>query len=267
VLRQTPILFEGNPPIVATTDETEKKSTIREYYEALLIAVIFVNFARIFVFQAFKIPTGSMEDNLKIGDHIIVNKFMYGPGANSPFSGLFPLRDVKQGDIIVFRYPLQPDTDFVKRVIGMPGDVITMKDKKVSVNGKQLVEPYVTHVDPMIIPSQLGLPSRDQYGPYTVPANSYFAMGDNRDRSSDSRFWGTVPRSMIKGRAFMVYWSFQGSPPPQGSPASERIKELVHVAIRFFPDTRWQRTFFIVDSKYHFTPGIQGEGGETYESQ
>src|SRR3981081_353677 len=126
-------------------DEVQKKSTFREYYEALLIAFIFVNFARIFVFQAFKIPTGSMEDNLKVGDHIIVNKFIYGAGSNY---GVLPIRDVRRGDIVVFRYPLQPDTDFVKRVIGMPGDVIEIRDKKVSVNGKQLTEPYVIHVDP-----------------------------------------------------------------------------------------------------------------------
>src|SRR5947207_16012651 len=105
------------------SDETEKKSTAREYYEALLIAVIFVNFARIFVFQAFKIPTGSMEDNLKIGDHIIVNKFIYGP-ATELGKRILPLREIHRGDIIVFRYPLQPDTDFVKRVIGMPNDVV-----------------------------------------------------------------------------------------------------------------------------------------------
>src|SRR5919205_233089 len=165
------------------SDETEKKSTAREYYEALLIAVIFVNFARIFVFQAFKIPTGSMEDNLKIGDHIIVNKFIYGPGPN--IHGLLPLRDIDRGDIIVFRYPLQPDTDFVKRVIGMPGDVIEVRDKNVSVNGKELSEPYVLHEDPQIYPLQPALPepyrSRDQFGPYTVPPGQYFAMGDNRD--------------------------------------------------------------------------------------
>src|ERR1700736_3571869 len=123
-------------------DEAHKKSTFREYYEALLIAVIFVNFARIFVFQAFKIPTGSMEDNLKVGDHIIVNKFIYGP-ANAAAQKLFPLRDIKRQDIIVFRYPLQPDTDFVKRVIGMPGDVIEIHDKVVYINGNTLVEPYV----------------------------------------------------------------------------------------------------------------------------
>src|SRR5436190_2239570 len=194
------------------SDETEKKSTVREYYEALLIAVIFVNFARIFAFQAFKIPTGSMEDNLKIGDHIIVNKFIYGP-LSPPWQKLLPAREIRRGDIIVFRYPLQPDTDFVKRVIGLPGDVIE--------------------------------------------------VGDNRDRSSDSRYWGTVPRSMIKGRAFMVYWSFKGNPPPPDAPPIERVKELWRVVWRFFPDTRWNRMFFIVDSKYHFTPERSpGEPGE-----
>jgi signal peptidase I len=252
---------------MAGSDDNEKKSTIREYYEALLIAVIFVNFARIFVFQAFKIPTGSMEDNLKIGDHIIVNKFIYGV-VNPAMQRLFPVRDIKRGDIIVFRYPLQPDTDFVKRVIGMPGDTIEVRDKRVAVNGTFLEEPYVIHEDPQIYPAQPALPepyrSRDQYGPYTVPPESYFAMGDNRDKSSDSRYWGTVPRSMIKGRAFMVYWSFRGSPPPQGSPPTERIKELFGVVIHFFGRTRWDRTFLIVDSKYHYHPEPQLEGGTSY---
>ena len=250
------------------TDTAIKKSTFREYYEALLIAVIFVNFARIFVFQAFKIPTGSMEDNLKIGDHIIVNKFIYGPIGHDGFAHLFPIRDIKRGDIIVFRYPLQPDTDFVKRVIGMPGDVIEVRDKKVSVNGKPLDEPYVIHVDPQTYPLQPALPepyrSRDQFGPYTVAPDSYFAMGDNRDRSSDSRYWGTVPRSMIKGRAFMVYWSFSGTPPPPDAPPIDRVKELAGVVIHFFTQTRWERTFFIVDSKYHFTPNLTPEADSGY---
>src|SRR5881394_3469080 len=232
-----------------TSDETEKKSTVREYYEALLIAVIFVNFARIFAFQAFKIPTGSMEDNLKIGDHIIVNKFIYGP-VSPPWQKLLPLRDVRRGDIIVFRYPLQPDTDFVKRVIGMPGDVVTVRDKVVSVNGTALVEPYVVHEDPQVYPLQPALPepyrSRDQFGPFTVPQGQFFAMGDNRDRSSDSRYWGPVPRTMIKGRAFMVYWSFRGQPPAAEAPPSERVKELLGVVIHFFSRTRWDRTFLIV---------------------
>src|SRR5512138_2285803 len=138
--------------------DTQKKSTFREYYEALLIAVIFVNFARIFVFQAFKIPTGSMEDNLKVGDHIIVNKFIYGPDSTGPIDRLMPLREIRRGDIIVFRYPLQPDTDFVKRVIGMPGDVVEVRSKDVFVNGNKLNEPYVIHVDPQTFPRQPSLP-------------------------------------------------------------------------------------------------------------
>jgi signal peptidase I len=246
--------------------ESDRKSTFREYYEALLIAIIFVNFARIFVFQAFKIPTGSMEDNLKIGDHIIVNKFMYGAGSDGPLGGFFPMREVQRGDIVVFRYPLQPDTDFVKRIIGTPGDTITIRDKRVAVNGRLLEEPYVLYDDARIYPNQEFLPepyrSRDQFGPVVVPEGHYFAMGDNRDRSSDSRYWGTVPRSLIKGRAFMVYWSFDREPPPPGSPPVARVKELVNVLLHFFTDTRWHRTFYIVDSSYHYTPGISSYGNE-----
>src|ERR1043165_2485956 len=123
---------------MAASDDTKRKSTFREYYEALLIAVIFVNFARIFVFQAFKIPSGSMEDNLKIGDHIIVNKFIYGPKGDNFLTRLLPLRDVRPGDIIVFRFPEQPDIDFVKRAIGLPGDTVLIRDKKVYINGRKL---------------------------------------------------------------------------------------------------------------------------------
>jgi signal peptidase I len=251
---------------MAAAAESDRKSTAREYYEALLIAIIFVNFARIFVFQAFKIPTPSMEDNLKVGDHLIVNKFIYGPKGNGLLSGLVPLRDVQRGDIIVFRYPENPEVDYVKRVIGLPGDVITIRDKKVSVNGKQLREPYVLYADPQIYPGGDFLPdpwrSRDQFGPITVPEGQYFAMGDNRDHSSDSRFWGGVPRGYVKGRAFMVYWSYEGDPPAPGASINTRIRELANVALTFFTQTRWHRTFYIVDSKYHYTPGFSTHGNE-----
>ncbi|HYK03269.1 MAG TPA: signal peptidase I [Thermoanaerobaculia bacterium] len=251
---------------MAAAAETDRKSTAREYYEALLIAIIFVNFARIFVFQAFKIPTPSMEDNLKVGDHLIVNKFIYGPKLEGPLARLVPLRDVERGDIIVFRYPENPETDYVKRVIGLPGDVVTIRDKKVSINGTQLDEPYVLFDDPQIFPLQPLLPEhyrvRDQFGPITVPDGQYFAMGDNRDRSSDSRYWGGVPRSHIKGRAFMVYWSYAGDPPTPGATLGMRIRELASVAAGFFKNTRWHRTFYIVDSKYHYTPGLTSHGNE-----
>ncbi len=239
-------------------DDSEKKSTFREYYEALLIAVIFVTFARIFVFQAFKIPSGSMDDNLKVGDHLIVNKFIFGAENESVLGRFLPLRPIRRGDIIVFRYPEGPETDFVKRVIGLPGETVTIQDKVVSINGTALDEPYVIHVDPQIYPEQRALPepyrSRDQFGPYVVPEGQYFAMGDNRDRSHDSRFWGSVPRSMIKGRPFMVYWSFHSVPAPPDAKVTVRIKELVNVVKHFGRDTRWDRMFFIVDSKYHYHP-------------
>jgi signal peptidase I len=250
----------------AAEPEARTKSTGREYYEALLIAIIFVNFARIFVFQAFKIPSGSMEDNLKIGDHIIVNKFIYGPEGNGALSGIVPLRDVRRGDIIVFRYPRQPEIDFVKRVIGLPGDVVSIKDKQLFINGARLDEPYAVFDDEQVYPAGDFLPepqrSRDQMKPFAVPAGEYFAMGDNRDHSSDSRYWGTVPRTMIKGRAFMVYWSFDWEPVAAESTVRDRVRELANVAVHFFSRTRWERSFFIVDSKYHYTPGVSSYGNE-----
>ncbi len=250
---------------MAAAAETRTKSTARDYYAALLIALIFVNFARIFVFQAFKIPSGSMEDNLKIGDHIIVNKFIYGPKADGPLGKLVPLRDIRRGDVVIFRYPRQPALDYVKRVIGLPGDAIAIENKVIFINGTRLDEPYVVHDDGHVYPPSEYLPDshryRDQMEPFEVPPGQYFVMGDNRDHSSDSRYWGTVPRTMIKGRAFMVYWSFDWEP-SQGTSVRVRMRELANVVVHFFPRTRWRRTFFIVDSKYHYTPGISSYGNE-----
>ncbi len=255
---------------MAAAAEPQTKSTAREYYEALLIAIIFVNFARIFVFQAFKIPSGSMEDNLKIGDHIIVNKFIYGPmGSGLQKSGsigdLTPLREVRRGDIVIFRFPRRPTDDFVKRVVGLPGDTVSIVNKALFVNGERLDEPYVVHDDGHVYPPSEYLPEthryRDQMAPLRIPAGQYFVMGDNRDHSSDSRYWGTVPRTMIKGRAFMVYWSFDWEP-SSGTTFRDRVRELGNVALHFFDKTRWRRTFFIVDSKYHYTPGVSSYGNE-----
>ena len=244
--------------------DSEKKSTIREYYEALLIAIVFVNFARIFAFQAFKIPSGSMEDNLLIGDHIIVNKFIYG--AKAPvLDKVLPLRDIRRGDIVVFRYPEQPDVDFVKRVVALPGETIAIRNKKVFIDGRPLDEPYVVFDDERTYPEGPFLPepyrSRDQYGPVRVREGEYFAMGDNRDHSHDSRYWGGVPRALIKGRAFVVYWSFDMAPPP-GTTVRDRVAELARV-VWFFPTkTRWKRTLFVVDSKHHYTRGLSTYGNQ-----
>ncbi|HEV7765923.1 MAG TPA: signal peptidase I, partial [Thermoanaerobaculia bacterium] len=194
----------------------------------------------------------------------IVNKFIYGPDANP--GGLMPLRDVQRGDIVVFRYPQQPDIDFVKRVVGLPGETVSIEDKKVFVDGTELREPYVLWDDERIYPASEFLPepqrSRDQMKPLKLPAGQYFVMGDNRDHSNDSRYWGTVPRSMIKGRAFMVYWSFDWEPLPPKSTFTDRSRELVNVTRHFFSHTRWKRTFFIVDSQHHYTPGVSSYGNE-----
>lgn len=240
-----------------------KRSVGREYLEALLIAVIFVNFARIFVFQAFKIPSPSMVDNLLIGDHVIVNKFAYAPHEQNLINSLFPFRRIQRGDIVVFRYPEDPGVDFVKRVIGLPGETIDIRDKVVYVDGSPLEEGYTTFVDPVVVPDKPMLPMRvrDQFGPVQVPAGRYFVMGDNRDRSNDSRFWGPVPAGMIKGRAFMVYWSYEGEPTQPGAALGARARELFGVVTHFFSGTRWGRTFFIVDSEYHY--GSESEGSST----
>lgn len=231
------------------------KSTAREYCEALLIAIIFVNFARIFAFQAFKIPTGSMIDNLLVGDHIVVNKFIYGSGRGL-LQQCCGFREVRRGDVVVFRYPRDPNVDYVKRVIALPGEIIEIKNKRVSVNGRMLEEPYVVHDDPNTYEYAPDLDQqyqlRDQLGPITVSDGHYFVMGDNRDLSNDSRYWGTVPRSLIKGKALLVYWSFDGKPPLPGSPPMARVRELVAVTVNFFSRTRWERTFFVIDSEYHF---------------
>lgn len=245
---------------MAAATESNEKSTFREYYEALLIAFVFVNFARIFAFQAFKIPSGSMEDNLKTGDHIIVNKFIYGPEL-PVLSSLLPLRDVRRDDVIVFRYPQDPDTDFVKRVIGLPGETLLIRDKKVFIDGKALDEPYTLFTDERTLHANHPYGTRDQFGPYRVPAGTYFAMGDNRDNSYDSRGWGPVPRAMIKGRAYMVYWSID-LPPPKDDSARERLKELGNVVVGFFSKSRWRRSFLVVDRHDHYTPGISSYGNE-----
>ncbi|HZV81374.1 MAG TPA: signal peptidase I [Geobacteraceae bacterium] len=183
-----------------------KKHIVREYAESIIVAVILALIIRTFVVQAFKIPSGSMEDTLLIGDHLLVCKFLYG--TKIPFTDrkILKIRDPKRGDVIVFEYPEDPSKDFIKRVVGLPGDVVEAKDKKVFVNGKPFENPHEIHKESEIIPKAQN--PRDTFGPVTVPPDSYFVMGDNRDRSYDSRFWGFVKSSKIKGLAFIKYWSW-----------------------------------------------------------
>jgi signal peptidase I len=179
--------------------------TIKEYGEALFIALILAFIIRSFVIQAFKIPSGSMLETLQIGDHLLVNKFVYG--LKVPFTDMIvvPVDDPEFQDIIVFEFPEDPGKDFIKRVIGLPGDTIAIKDKVVYRNGEPLDEPYVQHTKPNILPTR-----RDNMPEVTVPTGKYFVMGDNRDNSHDSRFWGFVDREKIKGKAWIIYWSWTG---------------------------------------------------------
>jgi signal peptidase I len=188
------------------TSQPKRKSTIREYTEAIIIALLLALFIRTFVVQAFKIPSGSMLDTLLIGDHILVNKFLYG--IKNPFSGntWIPVKKPERGDVVVFKYPLNPKQDYIKRVIGVEGDQIEIKDKKVFVNGEPHDESYAIFLDNKILPP--GEQNRDNMEPKTVPANSLFVMGDNRDNSYDSRFWNFVDLKAVKGKAFIFYWSW-----------------------------------------------------------
>lgn len=184
----------------------KKKGLIREYAESIIIAVLLALVIRTYLVQAFKIPSGSMEDTLAIGDHLLVSKFTYGTKVPFMDKRVLKIRDPRQGDVIVFEYPEDPSKDFIKRVIGVPGDVVEGKEKKVYVNGTQYENPHEVHKEKDVIPKEMN--PRDTFGPVTVPAGSYFVMGDNRDRSYDSRFWKFVRRDQIKGLAFIKYWSW-----------------------------------------------------------
>ncbi|SMC17933.1 signal peptidase I Serine peptidase. MEROPS family S26A [Desulfacinum hydrothermale DSM 13146] len=184
----------------------KKKSTFREYTEAVVVAVLLALFIRAFVVQAFKIPSGSMKNTLLIGDHILVSKFSYGLKIPVLDKEIIHLGSPQRGDIVVFKYPQDPSKDFIKRVIGLPGDTIVIRNKKVFVNGQPLKEPYARFTDPRILPGAVS--PRDNLGPLVVPPHSFFVMGDNRDESYDSRFWKFVDESDLKGKAFIIYWSW-----------------------------------------------------------
>ena len=185
------------------------KSSLREYAEAFVIALVLALFVRSFVVQAFKIPSGSMLPTLQIGDHILVNKFIYG--VRLPFSGapIIPVSTPRRGDVVVFEYPVDPTKDFIKRVVGLAGDVVQIRGKHVYVNSQRWADPHAYFADGPA-PGH-GDGPRDNFGPITVPPGHLFVMGDNRDRSYDSRFWGFVDVNEVRGKAFLIYWSWDGN--------------------------------------------------------
>jgi signal peptidase I len=197
----------------------------RENIEAIVIAVVLALFIRSFVVQAFKIPSGSMEPTLLIGDHILVNKFIYGIGIPLINKKFFQFQKPERGDVVVFEYPQDPSKDFIKRVIGVEGDKIHIKAKKVYINDKRYEDEHGFYSDNEILKEWSAGAHRDNYGPVTVPLNSIFVMGNNRDKSYDSRFWGFVNTNKVKGNAFLIYWSWES---PLKNFRWKRISKVIH---------------------------------------
>jgi signal peptidase I len=185
---------------------SKPKSKLQEYIEAIILAILIAFFIRTFVIQAYKIPSGSMKPTLLIGDHILVSKFNYGIRLPLIRSSLVPVGTPKRGDIVVFIYPEDRSKDFIKRLIGLPGDAIEIRDKQIILNGLPCSDSHGVYVDNPIIPGSVQ--PRDNFGPVTVPEDSLFVMGDNRDESYDSRFWGFVPMKDVLGKALIIYWSW-----------------------------------------------------------
>jgi signal peptidase I len=238
-----------------------KKSLVestRDFVSEWVVTFLILLFGTTTLMQAFVVPTSSMESTVLVGDHMIVDKLAYAPpGAVSKY--LLPYRDVQRGDIIVFRWPPDPRQNYVKRVMGVPGDHIRIKDKEVYLNGKKLVEPYTQHIFPNIEPYRDNFPS-DPFGPVdqrglamlqshvvnneiVVPPGHYFAMGDNRDNSLDSRYWGFVPRENIVGKPFVIFWSYDA---PTEDLVDFTAKHFIDLAQNFFTKTRWNRTLKLV---------------------
>ena len=203
------IKSKKNDTKIILDDEVSNKSKIRENIEAIIIAVILALFIRTFIIQAFKIPSGSMIPTLLIGDHILVNKFVYN--VKIPFVNwtIIPFKKPQRQDIVVFKYPKDPDKDYIKRVIGIAGDIVEIKEKKVFINGKPIKDEHAYFTDNNVKNGRFF--SRDNYGPEKVPENHLFVLGDNRDNSYDSRYWGFVNIDAVKGNAFIVYSSWDTS--------------------------------------------------------
>jgi len=219
--------------------EAEPKALLRDYIETILVCVIFVIFSRAFVFQQSKIPSGSMMDTLLVGDYIMVNRFVYAPQVSWLERTLLPARPIRRGDVIVFKQPDEPEIDFIKRVVGLPGDVVELRSGDLYVNGRRTEEPYVTdryrRQDP-----------RRDFGPIEVLPERYFVLGDHRDQSRDSRFWGQVPSTLVKGRALLIWWSYDEQAGQIYMSLPERLRSWGDKIAHFFTRSRWSRCFDLI---------------------
>jgi signal peptidase I len=246
-------------------DEREKKEqgSLREYIESLLVTVILALFGTSFVVQAFKIPSQSMEGSLLVGDHLLVNKFIFG-GRSSWYDRLLPYREIRRGEIIVFKFPFDDHAHYVKRVIAIPGDRLKIQDQQVYVNGRPLPEPYKVHDPASYDPYGDNFPPSSRHflqrnvrsewaeeilkhvrdGELVVPPNKYFVMGDNRDHSWDSRYWGFVDRDSVMGRPLLIYWSVDATTADYTDRSFlGRVLGLAHTLVRLPVKTRWNRMF------------------------
>ncbi len=231
----------------ATSRTAFRKSATREYLEALVVAVILALFVRTFAVQAFKIPTSSMEPNLLIGDHLFVNRLLFSPSLGPLEETLLAKREVRRGDVVIFRFPGSPDKDYVKRIVALPGETVEVRDKNVLVDGLPLDESGHAHyreARPRLDHLASGLqPLRQGFGPAAVPPDQLFVLGDNRDNSNDSRVWGFLPRDLVKGRALLVYWSYEASREEyRRESLVEWVRDLASAPLR----TRWNRFFHVI---------------------
>jgi signal peptidase I len=224
-----------------------EKSLFREYFELIAETAVFVFFVMTFVVQAFQIPTGSMEPTLLIGDFLLVNKLVYANTISPIEETILPHKPIRRQDIIVFKYPNDLTKDFVKRVIGLPGETLEIKNKQIYINDQPLEEKYKVHNDNQVIAKNdyyhYDDTIRDNFGPVTIPSGHVFAMGDNRDNSADSRSWGFLPMTNIKGRPWVIYFSYNAEKDAyQKTSLKDRLKKLVS----FLPKARWGRMLKVI---------------------
>jgi signal peptidase I len=232
-------------------EKREKKerdrSVFREYFELIVETAVFVFFVMTFLVQAFQIPTGSMEPTLLVGDFLLVNKLAYVDPVFSIEKVILPSRKIQRFDIVVFKYPKEPNKDFVKRVIALEGEVIEIKDKQVYINGEPLREDHKYHSDPNVIARdgyyRYEDDVRDNFRPLTVPPGHCFVMGDNRDNSQDSRYWGSLPLHLIKGRPWIIYFSYNAE---RDAYLKTSFRERLKKFVSFIPKARWSRIFKII---------------------
>jgi signal peptidase I len=226
----------------AAPEPVFKKSVFREYLESIVVAVILALFIRTFAIQAFKIPTGSMEPNLLIGDHLLVNKLVYSPSLAPWEDALFGKKPIRRGDVVVFKYPEEPWRDFIKRVIGLPGETVEVRGQQVMVDGRPIDDPYA-HWTPRRTDDPESIPLHDGWGPQVVPPGHLLVLGDNRDNSRDGRFWGFLPIDQVKGRALLVYWSYEAT---REEYHRTGLVAWVKDTVSAFGRTRWKRFFHVI---------------------